>query len=448
MPVSYQTFNSLKDATTPWDICKYLARCHHEAVESKSKHFPSPAQLLKANETIEHFHDCWLEDLENNPDAEHPLLERIKEWASTRKAKKVSAEYDRIHPVGIVKSGFSNVRDLTLGERDTDQLAKIAGIYQPPDTHSQINIPDMEPESKIPEILSLHVASNIGLTSTTKSGAVSLPIRIFFEALMALDPRETRAELQIQLGDLLTFLNPNRYNRTNHLPHVVNALHSLQNATIPYVENPGGPGLWIPVRPVNLPTRESKNDFPIRIDVSLPPDATAGAAVEKSVMRLLGKKSAPRFSAYLVACSIFDKYATSEKGLARDSKPIERRDSDGWLLNADGNRILTRSGKPIKNAYKADALRVLDREINLHGIQKYPILPFTDLIKACFPSGYPPKEERHYLKRAKKYWESMEADGIIRIQKHWNGWRILPSESHYRLHKAVRVASETIREFG
>ena len=112
--------------------------------------------------------------------------------------------------------------------------------------------------------------------------------------------------------------------RTNCLPYVVNGLRMLQWITIPYKEKTGGSGLWIPVRPQNLPNERSQNDFPIMLTVSLPPDARTGLMVEKSVLRRLGKKSAAQFNAYfnivLAIQSLWNiTKASGEKKVRQDS---------------------------------------------------------------------------------------------------------------------------------
>ena len=390
---------------------------------------------------IPELHQFYVECLGYDKTLRHFLSPIIEAWQRDQAAKQITQEYDRSHPVAVIKSQFTNVREITLNHCDAYQMAEIKGIFQPPDTHKQLDLPFISLESKIPPVLPLEIANNFGLPQTTKAGAVSMPLRLFFEALMALEPSETEADIIIKLGDLLSYLNPNGYHRTNHLPYVVAGLQSLQWAIIPYTERVGGKGLWIPVRPKNLPTLDSKDDFPIRIDVSLPPDATTGPMVEKSILRRLGKKSAAKFNAYLVACGLFDRYGTHNGTLIDPTKPIERRDTHGNLLDAGGQLIVNSRGEPIKNLYHPEAVTKLDRTDNKEAIKRYPILSFEDLVRSCFPKGIPAGEFAKYLKRALNHWRTLVQEEIIRIEEQRSGLRILPSARHVAVHRALKETS-------
>ena len=387
---------------------------NHEAAGRRNRAMIETYVLLSGGireRNIPDLHQFYVQCFQYDKTLRHFLAPIIEAWQKDQAAKQITKEYDRIHPVAVIKSQFTNVREITLSHCDAYQMAEIKGIFQPPDTQKQLDLPFISHESKIPPVLPLEIANNFGLPQTTKAGAVSMPLRLFFEALMALEPSETEADIIIKLGDLLSYLNPNGYHRTNHLPYLVVGLQSLQWAIIPYTEKVGGKGLWIPVRPKNLPTLDSKDDFPIRIDVSLPPDATTGPMVEKSILRQLGKKSAAKFNAYLVACGLFDRYGTHNGTLIDPTKPIEQRDTHGNLLDADGQLIVNSRGEPIKNLYHHEAVAKLDRTENKKTIKKYPILSFEDLVRSCFPKGVPAGEFAKYLKRALKHWWTLDSEG-------------------------------------
>ena len=262
-----------------------------------------------------------------------------------------------------------------------------------------------------------------------------MPIRLFFEAMMALDPKQTHVDIHFKLGDLLRYLNPDgKYNRTNHLPHVLRGLHSLHFLRIPYRSNPDRPSTevdWIPVLPRTVPNLQSGNDASIILEVKLPPDAKSGMMVEKDILRLTGKQSSAKFNAYLSACWIFDRYGTTPKGIIDPTKPAAQRDTEGYLTNTTGDRIFDERGKPIKNRYHAKNIEAGQRVDN-EARERYPILSFEDLTRACFPKGFDTKQKRLYKKRALKAWEALETDGILRIEKHIQGRRILPSDSPHR----------------
>ena len=191
------------------------------------------------------------------------------------------------------------------------------------------------------------------------------------------------------------------------MPYVLQGLHNLGWLRIPYRENPDRPSTevdWIPVQPRTVPNLNSGDDAPIILEVRLSPDATGGMMVEKDILRLAGKHSSAKFNAYLSACWLIDRYGTVPQGIIDPTKPVENRDADGYLLAGDGTRIFDSRGKPITNPYRA--AKQLEREPN-PARKKYPILPFNDLTRACFPKGFDHRKRATYKKRALKAWKEL-----------------------------------------
>ena len=407
---------------------------------------PTPEQLSDAlNEVggIEHIHQEWEVEVKHKPSLEHPLAAIVKAWLTEQDTKQITKEYDRKHPVAIIdRASMGSIRDVVVPSRGnwTEELGKLKGISAPAPETEQIEIPGLEARSYLPSVLPLEAVHMADGMETTKRGAVAMPIRLFFESIMALEPRETKADIRILLGDLLLYLNPDgKYNRTNHLPYVLQGLHNLYFLRIPYRENPDKPSTevdWIPVLPRTVPNPQSGDDASIILEVKLPPDAVSGMMVEKEIVRLTGKQSSPRMNAYLAAGGIFDKYGTTAKGIIDPTRPVEKRDSDGYLVDALGQQIYDSRGKPINNLYHPAIVKELDREPNPDRT-KYPILSFDELTRACFPKGFESRKRATYLNRALKAWETLEADEIVRLEKHQDGWRIMPSESHIARYRAI-----------
>ena len=373
-----------------------------------------------------------------------PFEPLIRQWLIEQNTKSITKESDQKRPVAVLKHPLGNVREIAPSSSNWNEgLGQLKGISALPPSTKQIEMPGIEsPDSVLPDTLPLQAVHMHDGMDTARRGAVAMPIRLFFEAIMALDPKETRADILIRLGDLLDYLNPDgKYHRTNHLPHVLKGLHNLYYLRIPYRENPDKPSTevdWIPVLPRTVPNIRSKNDAPVILEVKLPPDAQSGRMVEKDILRLLSKHSAAKTSAYLTACGLFDKYGTVKGKLIDPTRPVERRNGEGYLVKPDRTPILTANGKRIKSLYHPQAVSQLDREPS-QARERYPILSFDDLIRACFPNGYPKGQRAKYLTRAQKAWTELEAEGIIQIERCGDdGWRIMPSEAHIGLHRGIR----------
>ena len=387
-------------------------------------------------------HQEWKLARKQDAKLTHPLAPIVREWIQTQTAKRITPDYDKKHPSGIVKYRLGSVRDVIVSQANaTEKVGQLRGISAPAPESQQIELPGFEMQSLLPTILPLENVRIVEGMETTKRGAVAMPIRLFFEALMALDPKETQADLHIKLGDLLHLLNPDgKYNRTNHLPYVLQGLHSLYDLRIPYRENPDKPDTevdWIPVLPRTVPNVNSGDDASIILEVKMPPNAKSGMMVEKDILRLTGKQSSAKFNAYLSACWLFDRYGTTPRGIIDPTKPAAQRDAEGYLTDRNGKRIFNDRGKPIKDRYHPRNIAAGERVEN-EARERYPILSFDDLTRACFPKGFDRKKRATYQKRALKAWEELEADNILRIEKYQHGWRILPSDSHIGRYRALK----------
>ena len=386
-------------------------------------------------------HEEWLQWRESEANLQHPLAPIVRAWIQQATAKPITKAYNRKHPVAVIeRSRMGSIRDVTLLSSLAEELGTLRTLSAPAPESQQIEMPGLETESILPEVLPLQAVHMRDGIETTKRGSVAMPVRLFFEAIMALDPKETQVDIHFKLGDLLRYLNPDgKYNRTNHLPHVLQGLHSLYFLRIPYRSNPDEPSTevdWIPVLPRTIPNQNSGDDASIILEVKLPSDARGGMMVEKDILRLTAKKSSAKFNAYLTACWIFDRYGTTPKGIIDPTKPADNRDNEGYLIDPLGNRIFDDNGKPIKDRYHARNIETGQRVDN-EARQRYPILSFAELTRACFPKGFDTRHRVNYRKRALKAWDTLEADGIIRIEKHPHGWRIMPSESHIGRYRAL-----------
>ena len=391
---------------------------------------------------VKWLHDVWKEH--GHSKGEHPLYPIVREWAKTKSAKHITPEQDRKYPIAVLKHPIGSVRELTFTEKDVGQ------VFQTPERVEQAQLKlDIGEKSKLPSIMPLEVVQTVNIKTQTRSGAVSHELRLFFEAMMALQPNQYRADLMFRLGDLINYLYPNsKFNWTYQFPHIERALNLLNsNATVPWIDDTGSLRRWRPVSvrsPVSI--QEANRDTPIFFDVALPPDAQQGHIVHKEIHRLLGMKSAAKWNAYHVACYLWDKYGTVKGKLIDPTRPVERRNTENRLVDADGRALVNRNGREIKSVYHPEAVKQLDREDNPDTIKRYPVLSTEDLILACFPNGYTAANRREYLSRAKAHWEGLEAEGYIVIHKEGTGWRILPPPSHVNAHRAIRTASRHSRE--
>ena len=393
-------------------------------------------------ERLEWLHQAWMLALEQDPQLSHPIVPLVRAWMQEHSAKTITLEYDKKHPISILKHPMGSIRDVSFVELgETAHLREFAT----PNSKQQVEsaqlqlFPPVEKTSILPAIMPLQIAHPMGLKPKTKAGAVSHEIRIFFEALMALEPNLQEMKMKFRLGHLIHYLYPDgKFHRTNQLPYITNALETLHlHASVPWRDDQGDLRRWRPVFVISPLESNSKNETPIVIRVEMPPDAKQGMAVDKQTLRGLGKTSAPQFNAYLTAVYLWDKYGTHQGKIIDPTRPVERRNSENALVDENGKPLVNPHGKEITNLYDTHAVKQSEREPNPDAIKRYPVLSDEDLIYACFPNTNDTQRKR-LLKRAQKHWTELEKAGIVRIERSTHGWRILPGASHIERYRGVK----------
>ena len=405
--------------------------------------------LLLMNEKLERIHSFWKFCYKKKNSLSHPLVPFIRAWLTEQTAKHINKEYDRTHTVAVLRSGsLGSIRDVVLDMDGAGQSPVIIPNSEQIQA-SQLTLWEAENDSILPDYLPYHILWDGRSKKTTKSGAVSHGVRIADEAFFPLEKGETKVELKFDLGMLLRAFHPDLKevqisdNRGKYLKYIINGLHEVQYLGWECTTE-GGTGLWVPVKMPNnfMPSIRSADDFAVRMTVTLPESPTYnGLMAEKYPLRLTGKRSLLQRNALRTSYWIFDHFGTVNGALRNPTRPAAVWDDDGNLLNKAGKKIFER-GKPIKEPYHPRAVKELGREDDEDAIKQYPPLSSADLLKACYPLGYPQGEKAKYLKRAKAAWEALEKEDFIRIDWSPDGWRIMPSDRHLQAHRGLRKAIE------
>ena len=401
-------------------------------------------------------HTLWLEARSKGDRPPHPLKFSIEAWQHRPPEIESTRERDQKLPVWIARfpRGSFDV-DLFSGG-DMGELRRFANDTVLPEL--QMVLPGFERKSVIRDPNKLLLANVDGVALTTKSGAVSPELRIFVEAIMAVPANERMARVKIKLDELIARLYPGskHYNWTNQSGRLLAAIRNMDRVTVPFINSSGN--IQHGYAPVKLNTMnfQRRNDDVI-FSVTLPDSVSGGPVVEKHFVRLIGLKSDPKWQAYLTLCDLFHRYGIHKKkdgqfNIYDPTKPVERRNADGHLLNAKGKVIRSDKGEPLSNLYDPEAHGQLDREPNQWAIDQYPIVSFDDMLKACFPGRvYKNASERSvYLKRAKKHLKALadvpdkafdnkplNAIQIIEHTEHTDGWQFLPGKSHVEVYRGV-----------
>ena len=393
----------------------------------------------------------------------HPLCSLVAAWQNRPTEIEATTIYDARRPAAIMRFPRSSFTvELFSDSSPTGSLKRFADDSLLPQSIQMI-LPGIQRKSVIRDPSKMLLTQVAGVPTTTRKGAVSPEVRVCVEAIMQMPPKERVIQVHVVLGDLIERLYLNGFNWTNQAPNLIESIKNIDNLTVPFVNTSGKfQRGWAPVM---LNTRElSRRDDDVVFTVSLPVDATAGPMVEKYFVRMLGLISAPKWQAYFSLCDLFHRYGVKKgKGgfyLVDPTKPVERRNSKGYLLNAQYQVIYGTNGEPLIDPYDSEAVKQLDREPNQKGIDEYPIVPFEDMVKAPFPGRVykNASEKAIYLGRAKDHFRELadkpskafgekkgekKAPHIIKInEEHSDGWQFLPGESHVAVYRGVSTGGE------
>ena len=187
----------------------------------------------------------------------------------------------------------------------------------------------------------------VAMESTAGQGA-PIASRLWFGFQMAL-PMELRTgesvTLRFTLREVRDWLWPHGWRRGVHLPMLQKGLRDLYRLGIIYDR-----AEWLLVRPVILPTGDTRLDDDLLVDVTALPGSDHGPMVDTVRLWRLGVMSAVAWRAWIRLAYLWDDAKRRNGGYRiYAARPEVRRGQDGVILDARGQPVLTRGGLPIKN---------------------------------------------------------------------------------------------------
>lgn len=375
-------------------------------------------------------HKIWTEARKRNSDLPHPLAPLVKAWQDRAKPVAVNRTKKGIVPASFVRR--HKQADLALpGPGPLDNLPGL--VPAPPEARQPALLPELDPGREQPALLALFDAA--GGRSGKQRGIAPVEMRIFIEALMSVpvgarngglyrveSPLTGRPfTIEEIVGDWLQWKVKSYDTRFRH--NLNRALHSLRDLEVPMGKHGGWyyPLLLHAVEGMGLHHRVS-------FLASLPKGSHVGPSVDRHVLRVLGKRSEPAYRAYLALCFDWDRYGGHNGKLILPSRPVAKRDREGYLLNANDDLITGKGGVLVKSPYDKRAIRTGKREPN-PARTRYPEYYPDDLVRLCFPEKAIAKAgtaaRRVQQQRAKAAIDMIrQADGCT-----IEGRRIMPPDS-------------------
>ena len=388
------------------------------------------------DDAIEAIHSLWNAVHAKHPDKfSHPLAPIIETWLTDQMPKvKPEQRSSQITPSFLKETRIVKADPvLPIGEMHT----------QAPQT---LMLPGFEPEnSALVPALPLEIYG----TGAGAGRGAPLDERIWMNALTALPfgvrdrhglPDSVR--LTTTLRDIVAWLYPKGWNRTNQLPLIRKALYEVHNKRIAYERRD-----WSVVQVLALPNSTTKLDDPLPFSVRLPDGVSGnGPMIDVETMRLYGTESAPKFRAWIRLAYLWDE-AKKRNGGYRIYATIPEvlRNNEGFLTYSNGDVILSSkpkmgkdgrwqvgNGKQPQTAWYHPWATPIGTERNPQG-DKVPVLSDSDMVLLFFDDSEVNRATfRDRLRIARKTATEMEAEGKVIIERDTidhkrgvKGWRIL-----------------------
>ncbi len=347
----------------------------------------------------------------------------------------------------------ADVRQLPLGLVGTDRFQT-----EP----ASETLPGIEPlrPSPVPVLPLVMPYEAAGGSSMTRGRGAALPLRLFVEVLMAVPPELRRTDnapptsVTCKLRQLAAALWPRGWQRGRDWPKLAAGLGELSRLGVEWELPSGQGGVWIPVTVRSFPRAGAMLDDVCRFEVLLPPGSGSGPLVDRTHTRLLGLDSAPAFRLYLALCWYWDHHDTVAGRLIGPTVPEVRRNAEGYVLDARGEVVTERGGRPSRRATHPRAVQIGGRAPN-PAADRFPALSPDDLaVMAYSPRDLAKPKTSTRRTQRQRAGEALDliatmTDTLVLPATRSDGVagcvRVLPSPAHKAAHDASFELRRTAR---
>ena len=375
-------------------------------------------------ETVESVHGAWLASPPTAGGAQrtHPLAPLVRVWQARRPRFLPDRKENAIMPAKL--AGIRDLRELP-GEWQTPETAGPLAKEDWP----ELGLNLMEGTAPVMPVLPLIIFDASGGVSTSRGRGAALPLRLFLEIVMAVpaDARGSRLDLSIRVSDLIPWLWPTEegkdssYRPARQGSMLREAIETLNRIAVPVPgrHGPEYPNFWSCVlvrkRPGYL-GMDSEDE--LLLDVRLPEGSGSGPLVHRPTLRRWGVQSAPAYRAALGLAYYWNRYLTVDGRRLPPIVPEVRRNSDGHLLDANGEVLRQKDDRPATHWADRRAIRTGEFLRNPE-MDRLPWLSPPDVLLLCAPEAAMENANtrRRTLQDARKALRAMEAVGDLRIEE-------------------------------
>ena len=353
----------------------------------------------------------------------HPLAPLVEAW---RAGRPIEVKRDTKNNA-IMPASFAIVRDFQSEQGELFDISSTSqtGFHA---ATSQGWLPTMEPKPPvIVPSLPLILYDAAGGKSIAQGRGAPLALRLWVESILSI-PLAARSGVRRVVGtleELIAQLWPKGWGGPGRdAPKLERAFDIIQQAYIPW-----DGGRWLAVLVRNRPNYCDLKS-PVVFDVELPPGSGHGPLVHRPTLRKYGVTSASAYRLVLGLAYLWNKYLTHHGKRLPPTIPEVKRDSEGYVLNAQGKIATGKSGQAATHWNNSQAIRT-GRLVRNPEMERLPWLQQNDLIRLGTSYWEFPRSRgttRKALFDVHKAVRLMEESGDITVVESKDGWRIEPPD--------------------
>ena len=183
---------------------------------------------------------------------------------------------------------------------------------------------------------------------------------------------------------------------------------------------------WLLVRPVKLPTWETRLDDHLLVDVTSLPGSDRGAMINTQVLWELGAKGAVPWRLWIRLAYLWDD-AKRRNGGHRiyATRPEVIRGQGGVILDKHGNPVLRNGEKPVLNWSDPRAIRTGRPERNPQSDRVPPLGTLDQALLGFDSATVPPGTLRRRASQTREWLTKLESIGIVALEMVDDGIRVL-----------------------
>ena len=281
-------------------------------------------------------------------------------------------------------------------------------------------LPGLEPPpGVVVPVLPLQVAA----VSTAGAGA-PITSRLWFGCQMAFPlNRRTGEEVRLPftLRDFCAWLWPNGWNRGRDMPRLREGLRNLSQLGVIW-----GRAEWLLVRPVNIPTHDTRLDDYLLVDVTALPGSNRGPMIDTRRLWALGAMGGIPWRIWLRLACVWDEVKARNGGhRIYATRPEVKRGDGEVILDRHGKPVLDRRRRPIRDWSDKRAVKTGRQERHPQA-ERVPLLDVRDQALLGFDNAdVPAGTLRRRAKDTRSWLTKMEAMGIVALEYEGKEIRVL-----------------------